>query len=49
MYEKAATFMLWSKRNGAMMTVDEYKHTEFSEIRPALDASMLIGLISDPK
>ena len=49
MYEKAATYILWNTREEHSMTVDEYKHCEFSEIRPALDASMLIGLISDPK
>ncbi len=48
MYEKAATFILWNTKKDHSMTVDEYKHCEFSEIRPALDASMLLGLISDP-
>src|SRR6266496_2616261 len=44
MYEKAATFILWNTKKEMSMTVDEYKHCEFSEIRPALDASMLLGL-----
>src|SRR6266496_5127569 len=44
MYEKAATFILWNMKKEMSMTVDEYKHCEFSEIRPALDASMLLGL-----
>jgi hypothetical protein len=48
MYQKAATYILWNTREEHNMTVDEYKHCDFPEIRPALDASMLLGLISDP-
>jgi hypothetical protein len=49
MYEKAASFILWNVKKEHSMTADEYKHCEFSEVRPALDASMLLGLVSDPK
>lgn len=49
MYTRAAGYLLWNAKEERPMTTDEYKHCFFSEIRPALDASMLLGLISDPK
>lgn len=48
MYSKAASYMLWNAKEERPMTQDEYNHCVFAEIRPALDASMLLGLISDP-
>jgi hypothetical protein len=48
MYKKAAGYILWNVKEERPMTTDEYKHCIFSEVRPALDASMLLGLISDP-
>jgi hypothetical protein len=49
MYSQAATYLLWHAKEDRAMTEDEYKHCVFSEIRPALDASMLLGLITDTK
>lgn len=48
MYRKAAGYILWNTKEERPMTDDEYRHSVFSEVRPALDASMLLGLISDP-
>ena len=48
MYRKAASYILWNAKEERPMTEDEYRHCIFSEVRPALDASMLLGLISDP-
>lgn len=48
MYRKAATYILWNAKEERPMNEDEYRHCIFSEVRPALDASMLLGLISDP-
>lgn len=48
MYRKAASYILWNAKEERPMTQDEYAHCIFSEVRPALDASMLLGLISDP-
>lgn len=48
MYRKAANYILWNAKEERPMTDDEYKHCIFSEVRPALDASMLLGLVSDP-
>jgi hypothetical protein len=48
MYAKAATYILWNVREKRPMTLEEYKMAAFSEVRPALDASILLGLISDP-
>lgn len=48
MYAKAATYILWNVREKRPMTDEEYKMSAFSEVRPALDASILLGLISDP-
>lgn len=48
MYTKAANYLLWNAKEERPMTEYEYKHCFFPEIRPALDASMLLGLVSDP-
>lgn len=48
MYLKAATYILWNVREKRPMTEQEYKMSAFSEVRPALDASILLGLVSDP-
>jgi|SRR5215831_18174145 len=48
MYSRAASYILWNVKEERPMTADEYRHCLFSEVRPALDASMLLGLISDP-
>jgi|SRR5215510_235385 len=48
MYLKAAGYIMWNVKEDRPMTTEEYNHCIFSEIRPALDASMLLGLISDP-
>lgn len=48
MYSKAATFILWNVREKRPMSAEEYRMSAFSEVRPALDASILLGLISDP-
>jgi hypothetical protein len=48
MYAKAATYILWNVREKRPMTEQEYKMSAFSEVRPALDASILLGLVSDP-
>lgn len=48
MYAKAATYILWNVREKRAMTPDEYRMTAFADVRPALDASILLGLVSDP-
>lgn len=48
MYAKAATFILWNVREKRPMTLEEYRMSAFSDVRPALDASILLGLVSDP-
>lgn len=48
MYTLAARYLLWNAKEDRPMTTEEYKHCYFSDIRPALDASMLLGLLSDP-
>ena len=48
MYTKAATYILFNVKKEKPMTEDEYRHCVFSEVRPALDSAMLLGLISDP-
>lgn len=48
MYLKASGYILFNTKKSRPMSADEYRHCVFSEVRPALDAAMLLGLISDP-
>jgi hypothetical protein len=48
MYKKAASYLLWNVSADRPMTEDEYKMSDFAEVRPALDSAMLISLVSDP-
>lgn len=48
MYAKASGYILFNPKRGKPMTEQEYKHCEFPDIRPAIDASLLLSLVSDP-
>jgi hypothetical protein len=48
MYKKAAGYILFNPQTKKPITEDEYKHCELSDVRPALDAAILLALVGDP-
>lgn len=48
MYMKAAKYLLFNTTTEKPMTEEEYRHCFFSELRPAIDSSILLSLVSDP-
>ena len=48
MYKKAAFYTLFNPQTKKPITEDEYRHCELSDVRPALDAAILLALVSDP-
>lgn len=49
MYLKASAYILWNIKKKEPMNEYEYNHAEFSDLRPALDAALLLSLVSAPK
>jgi hypothetical protein len=48
MYKKAAGYILFNPQTKKAISEDEYRHCELSDLRPALDAAILLALVGDP-
>ena len=47
MYKRAAGYVLYNPKTEKPMTKEEYKSCYLEDLRPAIDSSLLIALVSD--
>lgn len=48
LYIKAAQYLLFNIKTEKTMTLDEYNHCYFPDLRPVLDAAIMLALLPDP-